>query len=108
MSGFWKSSGFSRGASMYRRITRRHPHERWLARIGKVAGNKDLCLGHSARLRELREKAQAFPVMTRSPSLWTVFCSISTVGETPAVGGDVVNSICDFACADVINTKNKV
>ncbi|RXH80340.1 hypothetical protein DVH24_041487 [Malus domestica] len=42
-----KSSGFSRGASMYRRITRRHLHGRWLARIGKVTGNKDLYLGHS-------------------------------------------------------------
>ncbi|RXH67884.1 hypothetical protein DVH24_028031 [Malus domestica] len=42
-----KSSEFSRGASMYRRITRCHQHGRWLAKIGKVTRNKDLYLGHS-------------------------------------------------------------
>ncbi|MCD7470068.1 AP2-like ethylene-responsive transcription factor plt2 [Datura stramonium] len=40
-----KSSGFSRGASMYRGVTRHHQHGRWQARIGRVAGNKDLYLG---------------------------------------------------------------
>ncbi|KAJ0077773.1 hypothetical protein Patl1_36763 [Pistacia atlantica] len=37
-----KSSGFSRGASMYRGVTRHHQHGRWQARIGRVVGNKDL------------------------------------------------------------------
>ncbi|RLM85185.1 hypothetical protein C2845_PM04G02290 [Panicum miliaceum] len=40
-----KSSGFSRGASMYRGVTRHHQHRRWQARIGRVSGNKDLYLG---------------------------------------------------------------
>ncbi|KAF9685295.1 hypothetical protein SADUNF_Sadunf03G0039700 [Salix dunnii] len=40
-----KSSGFSRGASVYRGVTRHQQHGRWQARIGRVAGNKDLYLG---------------------------------------------------------------
>ncbi|GJX80555.1 AP2-like ethylene-responsive transcription factor ANT [Tanacetum coccineum] len=40
-----RSSGFSRGASVYRGVTRHHQHGRWQARIGRVAGNKDLYLG---------------------------------------------------------------
>ncbi|MQL83839.1 hypothetical protein Taro_016341 [Colocasia esculenta] len=40
-----KSTGFSRGASVYRGVTRHHQHGRWQARIGRVAGNKDLYLG---------------------------------------------------------------
>ncbi|CAI9771341.1 unnamed protein product [Fraxinus pennsylvanica] len=40
-----RSSGFSRGISMYRGVTRHHQHGRWQARIGRVAGNKDLYLG---------------------------------------------------------------
>ncbi|RXH84613.1 hypothetical protein DVH24_032897 [Malus domestica] len=48
-----KSSGFSRGASIDRRITRCHQHGRWLARIGKVAGNKDLYLGHSRNVQKI-------------------------------------------------------
>ncbi|KAJ0464200.1 putative transcription factor AP2-EREBP family [Helianthus annuus] len=40
-----KSSGFSRGASIYRGVTRHHQQGRWQARIGRVAGNKDLYLG---------------------------------------------------------------
>ncbi|KAM0869800.1 hypothetical protein ACQ4PT_040442 [Festuca glaucescens] len=39
------SSGFSRGASKYRGVTRHHQQGRWQARIGRVAGNKDLYLG---------------------------------------------------------------
>ena len=40
-----KSSGFSRGASVYRGVTRHHQHGRWQACIGRVAGNNDLYLG---------------------------------------------------------------
>mmetsp|Transcript_1745 Transcript_1745/g.6142 ORF Transcript_1745/g.6142 Transcript_1745/m.6142 type:complete len:769 (+) Transcript_1745:331-2637(+) len=40
-----KSSGFSRGASSYRGVTRHHQHGRWEARIGRVQGNKYLYLG---------------------------------------------------------------
>ncbi|RXH89157.1 hypothetical protein DVH24_006135 [Malus domestica] len=37
---------------MYRRIIRRHQHGRWLAKIGKVTGNKDLYLGHSTNVQK--------------------------------------------------------
>jgi hypothetical protein len=30
---------------VYRGVTRHHQHGRWQARIGRVAGNKDLYLG---------------------------------------------------------------
>ena len=39
------SSGFSRGASRFRGVTRHHQHGRWEARIGRVLGNKYLYLG---------------------------------------------------------------
>ncbi|XP_024970781.1 AP2-like ethylene-responsive transcription factor BBM1 [Cynara cardunculus var. scolymus] len=50
-----KSSGFSRGASMYRGVTRHHQHGRWQARIGRVAGNKDLYLGTFGTQEEAAE-----------------------------------------------------
>ncbi|OEL19156.1 AP2-like ethylene-responsive transcription factor AIL5 [Dichanthelium oligosanthes] len=49
------SSGFSRGASIYRGVTRHHQHGRWQARIGRVAGNKDLYLGTFATEQEAAE-----------------------------------------------------
>ncbi|XP_038981710.1 uncharacterized protein LOC113461644 isoform X2 [Phoenix dactylifera] len=48
-----KSSGFSRGASMYRGVTRHHQHGRWQARIGRVSGNKDLYLGTFSKFLRL-------------------------------------------------------
>ena len=36
------STGFSRGASKFRGVTRHHQHGKWEARIGRVAGNKYL------------------------------------------------------------------
>ncbi|KAL6902253.1 hypothetical protein ACP4OV_005129 [Aristida adscensionis] len=50
-----KSNGFSRGASIYRGVTRHHQHGRWQARIGRVAGNKDLYLGTFATEEEAAE-----------------------------------------------------
>ncbi|KAL1548842.1 AP2-like ethylene-responsive transcription factor AIL5 [Salvia divinorum] len=49
------SSGFSRGASIYRGVTRHHQHGRWQARIGRVAGNKDLYLGTFSTQEEAAE-----------------------------------------------------
>ncbi|XWS40844.1 hypothetical protein CRYUN_Cryun17cG0030900 [Craigia yunnanensis] len=40
-----KSSGFSRGVSKYRGVTRHHHNGRWEARIGRAFGNKYLYLG---------------------------------------------------------------
>ncbi|GAA0147485.1 DNA-binding transcription factor [Lithospermum erythrorhizon] len=50
-----KSSGFSRGASKYRGVTRHHQQGRWQARIGRVSGNKDLYLGTFATEEEAAE-----------------------------------------------------
>ncbi|KAL5556569.1 hypothetical protein UlMin_038805 [Ulmus minor] len=50
-----KSSGFSRGASRFRGVTRHHQQGRWQARIGRVAGNKDLYLGTFATEEEAAE-----------------------------------------------------
>ncbi|XP_042382966.1 AP2-like ethylene-responsive transcription factor CRL5 [Zingiber officinale] len=50
-----KSSGFSRGASIYRGVTRHHQHGRWQARIGRVSGNKDLYLGTFSTQEEAAE-----------------------------------------------------
>ncbi|CAL5399177.1 unnamed protein product [Camellia sinensis] len=63
-----KSSGFSRGASMYRGVTRHHQHGRWQARIGRVAGNKDLYLGTFMKLfageEEVSDLSDNFVVKT--------------------------------------------
>ncbi|RLN39176.1 AP2-like ethylene-responsive transcription factor ANT [Panicum miliaceum] len=50
-----RSSGFSRGASIYRGVTRHHQHGRWQSRIGRVAGNKDLYLGTFTTQEEAAE-----------------------------------------------------
>ena len=39
------SSGFARGASRFRGVTRHYQHGRWEARIGRVLGNRYLYLG---------------------------------------------------------------
>ncbi|XP_076917070.1 AP2-like ethylene-responsive transcription factor AIL7 [Bidens hawaiensis] len=49
------SNGFSRGASIYRGVTRHQHQGRWQARIGRVAGNKDLYLGTYATEQEAAE-----------------------------------------------------
>ncbi|KAK1405626.1 AP2-like ethylene-responsive transcription factor AIL1 [Heracleum sosnowskyi] len=54
-----RSSGFSRGASIYRGVTKHHQHGRWQARIGRVAGNKDLYLG---TYRTQEEAAEAYDI----------------------------------------------
>ncbi|KAK9824107.1 hypothetical protein WJX72_007799 [[Myrmecia] bisecta] len=46
------STGFSRGQSKYRGVTRHHMHGRWEARIGRVDGNKYLYLGTFATEEE--------------------------------------------------------
>ncbi|KAK3013108.1 hypothetical protein RJ639_010109 [Escallonia herrerae] len=103
-----KSSGFSRGASVYRGVTRHHQHGRWQARIGRVAGNKDLYLGTQ------EEAAEAYDIAAikfRGTSAVTNFdisrydvkriCSSSTL-----IGGDLAKRSPKGSCPTSLENYN--
>ncbi|KAL3690277.1 hypothetical protein R1sor_016586 [Riccia sorocarpa] len=88
-----KSSGFSRGASVYRGVTRHHQHGRWQARIGRVAGNKDLYLGTYSTQEEAAEAYDIAAIKFRGINAVTNF-DISRY-DTKRICGTAHNAVDD-------------
>ena len=89
------STGFSRGASRFRGVTRHHQHGRWEARIGRVLGNRYLYLGTFASEEEAARAYDVAALRHRGPKAVTNFARESYASGCATLGDDTERTVSD-------------